>query len=328
MVAQLDRAFIGLSKRKTITRLISYLLYEGRPLTTRGRWINSAIKTLLSIQVRQKSFRPVRAPIYIVGIGRSGTTVLGTTLAMHRDVGFLNEPKAMWSFIYPEEDLTGSYRSVPGEYALNETHASGGVRQDARRLFSSYLKHTGSARLVDKYPEMIFRTEFIRAIFPDARFIFLYRNGWDVCRSIKIWSDIKGVTTDGRRQDWWGLEDRKWRLLCEQVVAADDVLGAHADSIAAYVNPQHRAAVEWIVSMKRGLTLTGQDTVLQLGYEDYVSSPGVREQVLAFCGLEPDDNYRDYCGAVLKKREPRPAFSLPDEIEGEFLRLMDCLGYA
>lgn len=328
MVAQLDRTFIGLSKRKTITRLISYLLYEGRPLTTRGRWINPLLRMVFSLQVSRRPSRQVRSPVYIVGMGRSGTTVLGTTLAMHHDVGFLNEPKAMWSFVYPEEDLIGSYRLAPGRYVLDERNVSDRVREKTIRLFGAYLKYTNSARLLDKYPEMIFRTEFIQSIFPDARFIFLHRNGWDACRSIDSWSERKGVTLDGQRHDWWGLEDRKWRLLCEQIVAEDAVLGKHAGEIGAYVDQRHRAAVEWIVTMKRGLSLSGQDAVLRLRYEDYVSSPSEREQVLAFCGLGPDDNYRHYCSAVLEKQDTAPAFSLPEEIEGEFLRIMGFLGYA
>ena len=42
----------------------------------------------------------------------------------------------------------------------------------AAQMFGAYLTTTRSERLVDKYPELIFRVDFVRALFPDARFHF------------------------------------------------------------------------------------------------------------------------------------------------------------
>ena len=99
MVAQIDSNFIRLSWKKAYTRYLSYAFYEGRPLTTKGRWINPLIFFLYRVQQYSPFVRKVKQPIFILGTGRSGTTILGVTLAMHRAVGFLNEPKALWSHL-------------------------------------------------------------------------------------------------------------------------------------------------------------------------------------------------------------------------------------
>jgi hypothetical protein len=39
MVAQIDKRFIKHTKLKAFIRYLSYLLYEGLSLTTKGRWI-------------------------------------------------------------------------------------------------------------------------------------------------------------------------------------------------------------------------------------------------------------------------------------------------
>lgn len=329
MVAQLDPAFKAISKRKTFTRLISYLFYEGRPLTTKGRWINPFVFLLYRFQRHLPFAKIVKDPVFILGTGRSGTTILGVTLGIHRDVGFLNEPKALWAYAYESEDLIGSYNDGQAFYSINPDEATIEVKKRLHRVFGHYLRFSASSRVVDKYPELIFRVPFVREVFPGAKFIFLFRNGFDTCTSIEHWSARLGVTKDGEIHDWWGKDDRKWKLLCDQIVAEDTVLGKHAGVIRAYSDHKLRAAVEWIVTMKKGLELTERypEIVLPVRYEDYVGEERVRDQVIEFCGLDEDKNYSEYCKAVLTPVEPKAEISLPPEIQSEFSRVMSLLGY-
>ena len=165
MVAQVDMTYIKLRPSKLYSRLISYALFEGRPLTTRGRWINPILFTLFSLQKRLPQFKKVEKPIFILGTGRSGTTILGLVLSMHRDVGFLNEPKAIWHSIYPYEDVIGSYSRGAAYYRLTESNVDASIKRNAHRIFGTYLTSVFSHRVVDKYPELIFRASFIKAIF-------------------------------------------------------------------------------------------------------------------------------------------------------------------
>ena len=329
MPAQIDKNFRSLSFKKTFTRYLSYALYEGRPLTTKGRWINPLVFFLYRIQSVLPTARKVQMPVFILGTGRSGTTILGVSLGIHREVGFLNEPKAFWSFLYDKEDLIGSYQRKEAYYRLDPEIVTSRMKKKAHRIYGNYLRFAGAKKIVDKYPELIFRTEFVKKIFPDARFLFLYRNGDDTIHSINIWSQRKGEQNVGETHDWWGRNNRKWGLLCQQIVAEDDVLGSHADEISRFEDHVHRAATEWIVTMKEGIRLMDlePETVLGVRYEDYVGNQETRNQVLEFCGLGPDPKFDQYCEKVLKPVAAKPAVELPESIAGEYDSIMRKLEY-
>ena len=73
---------------------------------------------------------PKNHPIFIVGTGRSGTTILGKILSVHKQVAFLNEPKALWFFANKEDDLIGSYSKSKGRYHFNENDYSISKKKD------------------------------------------------------------------------------------------------------------------------------------------------------------------------------------------------------
>ena len=90
MIAQLESLYIRSRPWKLWSRLISYGLFEGRPLTTRGQWINPLVFAHFAVEKHLPRLRRVEKPVFILGTGRSGTTILGIVLSMHREVGFLN----------------------------------------------------------------------------------------------------------------------------------------------------------------------------------------------------------------------------------------------
>ncbi|PZO14859.1 MAG: sulfotransferase [Leptolyngbya foveolarum] len=330
MVAQLDSLYIRTSLSKTLTRLLSYVCFEGRPLTTKGQWINSLVFPFLALQKRLPQMKQVYKPIFIVGTGRSGTTVLGTILSMHRHVGFLNEPKALWHAIYPSEDLVGSYSRGVAKYRLDGTDASPKVRRAAHRLFGAYLALSSSRRVVDKYPELVFRVPFVRALFPDAKFIFLVRNGWDTCQSIDGWSQRMGVEVEAETHDWWGVDNRKWNLLWDQVIHRNKAIRGPSLEQHSLENPLDMAALEWIVSMREGLAMMEQlpnDTYM-MHYEDLVASPRKSlAKLAAFCELPPDERFLDYATQRLKPAPPKHDIEIHPAIRPYFEETMVALGY-
>ena len=330
MVAQLDSLYIRTSLSKTFTRLLSYACFEGRPLTTKGQWINSLVLPFLALQKRLPQMKRVYKPIFIVGTGRSGTTVLGTILSMHRHVGFLNEPKALWHAIYPSEDLVGSYSRGFAKYRLDSTDASPKVRRAAQRIFGAYLTLSSSRRVVDKYPELVFRIPFVKALFPDAKFIFLVRNGWDTCQSIKGWSQRLGVENESETHDWWGADNRKWDLLWDQVISKDTSIRGASLKRHNFENPLDMAALEWIVSMREGLAMMERlphDTYM-LHYEDLVANPkNSLAKLTAFCELPPDERFLNYAKQRLKTASSKRDVEIHPAILPYFEETMIALGY-
>ncbi len=330
MIAQLDRDYIRTRPTKALTRLTGYALFEGRPATTKGQWFNPAVFGLLDLWRRLPALGPVDRPVFIVGTGRSGTTALGVVLSMHPEVGFLNEPKALWHRVHPGEDLIGSYSRGPAHYRLGAEEVTEQVRRDAHRMFGAYLGLTGARRLIDKYPELLFRIPFVRAIFPDARFLLLVRNGWDTCRSIEEWSRRLGGDRDGVSHDWWGVDRRKWRLL-QELVATEPLLAAHAEELARVTDHREMAAVEWVVAMQEGRRQLAADParVLRVRYEDLASAdpvPALRE-VLRFCELPEDARLFDYARRVLLPARSAPPVALGPALAPAFRQTLAALGY-
>ena len=331
MIAQINPNYIKTRPMKALTRLMSYALFEGRPVTTKGRWINPLVFSILKAAATNKSrYKPVEKPIFILGTGRSGTTILGIVLSMHREVGYLNEPKAIWHLIHPHEDIIGNYTRADAKYRLDAEDATDDMRQRATQMFGAYLTATRSKRIVDKYPELIFRLDFVRTLFPDARFIFLVRNGWDTCHSIATWSKRLGVQIKGEKHDWWGVNDRKWRLLVEQLVKTDLMFSEIADEVEDFERHLDRAAIEWILTMQEGLRLmqTAPDCIHLLRFEDLTTAPDeTLDKLCSFCELSPDNTFREYARQTLHPVLARKPFDLHPKIATIFHDTMTELRY-
>ena len=330
MLAQLEPSYIRSDPLKAVVRLVSYALFEGRPLTTKGRLINHLVFLLFEIQKRLPRLKRVEKPVFIIGTGRSGSTILGIVLSMHRDIAFLNEPKALWHAIYPNEDLIGSYTRNPAQYLLKAKDAVPEVVENAHRLFGTYLAATFSKRVLDKYPELIFRIPFVREIFPDAKFLFLVRNGWDTCLSIKKWSERLGRRQEHEMHNWWGADNRKWNLLLEQVVSSDAAFTDIISEVRQFNHHEDFAAVEWITTMREGMRLLQKypECIHMVRFENLAANPRrTLSEILKFCDLDNDESMMNYALATLSEVPPRNPIEINEVIKPLFLEMMKSFGY-
>jgi len=261
MPAEIDSHYLRTRPTRLWSRLLSYALYEGRPLTTRGRWINPVVFANHALAQRLPKLKTVKAPIFIIGTGRSGTTALGVVLSMHRDVGYLNEPKSVWHAVHGGEDLIGSYSRGEARYRLDAAEAGPKQARAIHRIYGAYLRVTGTKRVVDKYPELLFRFPFVKALFPDAKFLFLARNGWDTIHSITGWSKRLGVEKKGEAHNWWGADDRKWQLLVSQIVPEHPDLSPHQADMLGWENPIPSLRVMPVKSCRRSTAESRQRSI-------------------------------------------------------------------
>ncbi|WP_105174999.1 sulfotransferase family protein [Pseudoalteromonas sp. T1lg122] len=109
--------------------------------------------------------------IIIVGAPRSGTTLLGKILSSSPSVHYFEEPNVIWRY--------KNWRKL-GHEEFQKQHASAEVKTYIRNWFLNDKKVS-----VEKTPANALRLEFVREVFPEAKFIFLYRNSEDVVRSMK-----------------------------------------------------------------------------------------------------------------------------------------------
>lgn len=330
MIAQLDQTYLKTRPTKLWNRLINYILFEGRPVTTRGRWINPIVFSSFKVWGVLPQLKKVEKPIFIVGTGRSGTTLTGILLSIHKEISFLNEPKALWHKIYKYEDIIGSYSKGEAHYQLTENDLDDSAILRAHKLYSANLAITGTTRIVDKYPELIYRIPFVQQIFPDAKFIFIVRNGYDTLQSIEQWSDRLGEQTNNEIHDWWGVNGRKWALMVEQLIPQSELLKDEKENISQFTNHKDRATVEWILTMEKGLKEVQKkpESLYLLKFEELLDRPEeIINSVLNFAEISLDQKVHDYAAKILKEPARKREVEINITLRPAFRQLMTQLNY-
>ena len=330
MAFQLDRAYARARPRKVVERLLAATAFEGRPLTARARWLNPLVFAAHAAARTLPQLVPIRAPLYVIGTGRSGTTLLAKLLSLQRELAFLNEPKALWHAAIPDEDLIGSYTRAPARLVLDARDATPRAARVLARGYGAFLCLARARRVLDKYPELVHRVECVRALFPDARFVLLVRHGADTCRSVADWSTHHATRSRGELHDWWGRADRKFHALVGQGAAREPDLAPYRDELARLTRQEDRAALEWTLAMRAGLAarVRNPTSVMEVRYEELTGRP--REtlaSVLAFCGLDPDPRVLAYAERSRRTRAGTEPLELAAPLRAPFERTMRALGY-
>jgi hypothetical protein len=133
-------------------------------------------------------------PVIIIGAARSGTNMLRDALARLDGV-------ATW----PCDEINYIWRhywaSWPND-ELQPAHATARARRFIRAAFCAQAQKTQPGWLVEKTCANSLRVEFVRTIVPQAKFIFLIRDGRDVVASAaKRWTapvDFRYVAAKAR----------------------------------------------------------------------------------------------------------------------------------
>ncbi len=122
-------------------------------------------------------------PGFIIGVYRSGTTLLRYVLDSHENIAvppetnFLNGMADMWRNEWYRKGLQG--------VGVDESGAIERLRGFAGGIFDDYALAKGKKRWLDKTPSYIDSLDFIDAAFGgECCYIMLYRHGLDVANSM------------------------------------------------------------------------------------------------------------------------------------------------
>jgi hypothetical protein len=263
--------------------------------------------------------RTLERPTFIVGCGRSGTTVLGSALGHHPEIAYLNEPRHIWIAAYPKTDIWSPLATDRGgRLDLDETHIDPSRSRRLHDLFACETRALDAPHLVEKLPANNFRLRFIDRVFPDARYVHILRNGLEVARSIERMAN---------EDSWYGEGDYKWARLVDYARARDEYRELPDLCSTDFL----KGLLEWRLSVDAALAFLKHipERSLELTYAGLLDEPvETMERIERFLGLDPGDAVHRFASGRLARRtsriEPRPLTQPEERIAGELMRR---LGY-
>jgi len=151
--------------------------------------LTSAIQQLVSVGLLQERFANPKydRPIFIVSAPRAGSTLLYETLAKFPEVWAIGQesheiiegmaelhPEA---YSYESNRLTAEHATVDISIQLQQRF-SRQLHDSQGKLFLDYpiSKRPMNLRFLEKTPKNALRVSFLKKVFPEALFVFLYRD--------------------------------------------------------------------------------------------------------------------------------------------------------
>jgi hypothetical protein len=153
--------------------------------------------------------------LFIVGCARSGTTLVHRIVDAHPEIAITTEMhwisrqfKSRNALVTPElvSELTGHKRFAQFEIPREEFEGLLGSGEAIpyptflRRVFGLYGKINNKPLVGNKTSGYVRRISAFHALWPEAKFVHIIRDGRDVCLSVLNWK--KGERTAGRYASW------------------------------------------------------------------------------------------------------------------------------
>lgn len=264
--------------------------------------------TAIVTREKNEMTNAIQRPIFIIGSGRSGTTVFYRLLAGHGSLGWLSSyvnrfPGSPWlarlNVLYQAPALVKRYQderwfpkpveAFPiwdrfhplenslGSPPLTEEDVSEADVEGMLHYVSKILRFSRRARFMNKNTRNTRRIRYLHAIFPDALFIHVIRDG-------------RAVTNSFLNVDWWPMLSLWWAEGKTPVELQRE--GVDPVLIAARL---WRLNTERVLQDKQYIPL---DQYAEVHYEKLMQDPVVEmRRILDFCGLPWTPRFRAHIEA-------------------------------
>jgi len=237
----------------------------------------------------------MKPPIFVIGSGRSGTTLLYDLLTGHENLAWASNLsnrvprlpilasasrskglRSMHRAFAPAMETIEGYAHIGLDNSTipwvdNSNIDISDLSKRVHNYFEAHCKAWNRDQFVTKNTSNSMRISLLERMFPDALYVHIHRHPYSVISSllkIGFWPDLNL---------WWS--DQTPRQL--------EKAGAHPIAIAAeHWNRQVQAILESAESLP-------SSRFFQVSYEDLVHSPESEcRQILAFLGLELSDTFK------------------------------------
>lgn len=226
------------------------------------------------------SFRSEAEGVFIVGCGRSGTTILRKILQAHSAFSSGPETHMFTKFGWLERTTNKALRpydidwidrnctlfDVIPDKILRLRTGSSCLAEFGDRFFAEFLISGGATRWVEKTPAHVNQITFIATHFPKAKFIHLLRDPRDTICSLRT--------------------HPKWKVI-------------HGERVPKNTDrPIPDCLDRWIHDVSSGVTMgrpLGDQRYTEIRYEDILDDPKPRlEKLFAFLGVEWEEAVLDF----------------------------------
>jgi hypothetical protein len=238
----------------------------------------------------------LKPPIILFGNTRSGTTIVQKVVSTHPDIVQWYEPRTLWLYADPGRRHD----------EFDESDATDQVKRYIRNQFLKFQKQHGNRVVMEKTPANILKIPYVRAIFPEATYLFIVRNPFSFISSVeKKWQrpvSSKGIVRRlkstpitqlhhyagrliGDRFNKWILRRKYLSLWGPRYKGLEQDLKTH--DLLTVIARQWAACSR---KAEKDLALFDDGQVLRLRYEDFVIDPiSDLERICTHCGLEMTD---------------------------------------
>ena len=232
-------------------------------------------------------------PIILFGNTRSGTSMVQNLLATHPRVVPWYEPRTLWLCADPGREHD----------EFEEIDATDSVKRHIRSRFLKYQLEHGNRIVMEKTPANIFKIPYVRAILPEATFLFIVRNPFSFISSVELkWQ--RTLTGKGIRRRLKSTPVTQLHYYAGRFIRQyfdKRVLGRKYQSTWG---PRYKGmekdlqnndlmtviARQWSRGSnkaERDLARFGKDQILRLRYEDFVQDPVADlERICVHCALD------------------------------------------
>lgn len=222
-----------------------------------------------------------QAPIIIIGAPRSGTNMLRDVLLQAS--GVCSWPCDEINYIWRH----GNVRFPSDEFGVEQ--ASPSVKSYIQKQFNTLQSKHNNAIVLEKTCANSLRCEFVNEVFPQARYIFIYRDGIDAVASAKHrWKanlDVRYILQKLKYVPLSDLPFYGFRYLANRVhlfFSKEKRLAFWGpslndmDAVLKNNSLTEVCAIQWQQCLERAesfLDTLAVDRVIKVRYEDFVAQP-------------------------------------------------------
>lgn len=183
---------------------------------------------------------------FVIGCGRSGTSLLGKILDSHVNTAYTYEPYYLWSVLNPSFDVLNLFFNIEASLILHKDHYSEKDSIVFQKFIKSLIKQDDKI-FIEKTPLNAYRIGYINKVFPCSKFIHIVRDGIDTCKSIANLSTNNYYKIAGKPNlnQWWGNNYSRWKALKRD----GKRLGYFNHEVDLLESDLSKAAYEWLVTL-------------------------------------------------------------------------------